>query len=117
MKELRIVSWRTLGEGVSAATEILRGLDLERAAELTTEGFVVGLGRVILAVDDPRLPILLERLRAMDAEPSVRGERQYTDRELDQRPWLILRTKTVGLLGGANMDQPYDFSNACPACT
>lgn len=39
-----------------------------------------------------------------------------TDEALDDCPWLRLRFRTVGIVGGFNYDQSFDLSKACPTC-
>jgi len=40
----------------------------------------------------------------------------YTMNFLNECPWLHMRVATVGLLGGSNCYQPFDFKNACKTC-
>lgn len=49
-------------------------------------------------------------------KPRVRIDREYNSKELDSFPWLRLVPRTVGLPGGANLNQPFDFSSACEQC-
>jgi hypothetical protein len=69
-----------------------------------------------LPVQDPRLPLLLDRLRTEGVEPGTRIDREYTADELDAAAWLVLRVATAGLWGGVDYGQTYDFREACQTC-
>jgi hypothetical protein len=69
-----------------------------------------------VAPDDRRLAGLLTDLETRGVQPFMRLDREYSDAELDAAAWLVLRIATAGLYGGADFEQPYDFSGACTSC-
>ena len=71
---------------------------------------------VRLAPDDPRLPVLLERLRHQNVYTTTFYDRRYSKRELDRAPWLWLNVGTAGVTGGSAVGQPHTYRNACNEC-
>jgi hypothetical protein len=69
-----------------------------------------------LPVEDERLKILLERLRAAGEQPFTRLDREHSPEELDSADWLVMRIATAGLCGGVDYGQSYRFESACPTC-
>ncbi|MDI1429579.1 hypothetical protein [Polyangium sorediatum] len=72
---------------------------------------------VTMAVDDPRLPLLLQLLLAYKVEWFEDRWDEYTDDDFESAH-LILVTDTfeICVLGGPRFGTDYDLSNACPAC-
>lgn len=118
MRELRHITFNAGTEGVPAAERLLAKYDLGRAATLHAgDSILKGYCRITLDAADPRLPLLVADLeRLLGERPLVRAERQYDGAELDATPWLHLRVATAGLLGGVNLDQPYDAAASCREC-
>lgn len=69
-----------------------------------------------LPIDDARIHYLVHLLRERGCDPFTRVDREHSTRELDSASWLVLRVGTAGLYGGVDLDQQYDFSDACPMC-
>lgn len=69
-----------------------------------------------LPAGDSRLISLIQSLEEHGVSVFRRHDREFSKKELDAAPWLILRVATAGLLGGVDYDQPYDHSRACPIC-
>ena len=118
MRELRHLSFNAGAEGVRAAERLLATYDLGKAAKLHAgDSILKGYCTITLDAADARLPPLVADLEQFLGEPPlVRAERQYDDGELGAMAWLHLRVATAGLLGGVNLDQPYDIAASCPEC-
>jgi hypothetical protein len=116
MKDLRHVFFNLGSEGLTTARTILERTGLASVAQLAPDGILAGSGSVTLPVDDRRLSLLIDELERIGEAPLVRAERTYTKQELDGFEWLNLRLRTPGLLGGFNLNQPYDRTAACPTC-
>lgn len=116
MHDDRIVSFNLGAKRLRESRALLSRLALWDSAELEGPGPVRGLCSVRLAAVDPRLPELVEALRGLGHPEFPRAERIYSKAELATFPWLHLRVTTTGLLGGANLEQPYDYSDACSTC-
>jgi hypothetical protein len=118
VRELRHIHFNAGAEGVPAVERLLAKYDLGDAAKLHAGASILkGYCTVTLDAADPRVPLLVADVeRLVDEHPLVRAERQYDDAELAAMPWLHLRVATAGLLGGVNLDQPYDAAASCREC-
>jgi hypothetical protein len=117
VKETWFVSFN-LGQARLALTRtLLAQAGLTDVAKLNPEDHpLAGLCAITVVVGDGRVAVLQKELAAHGESASVRLERHYSDRELDQFPWLQLVVATNGLMGGANYRQPYDRARACRTC-
>jgi len=117
MRETLFVSFNLGEKRLSTTRTLLAKTGLAEVAELCQEGdFSPGYCSVTVAAGDPRIEELKEELAKIGESVSIRLDREYTEREIDQYPWLRLMIITAGLLGGANYQQPYDRSTACRTC-
>jgi hypothetical protein len=71
---------------------------------------------LMMEADDPRFNLMLDEISADGGNPKFRAERTYTDGELKSFPWLRISICTTGILGGANLNQPYDRTHGCHKC-
>ncbi len=117
MKETWFVSFNLGQAQLSLTRTLLAKAGLTDVADLQPEEHpLAGLCSVTVPAGDDRVAILRYELARHGESLSVRLDRRYSDRELDQSPWLQLTVATNGLMGGANYRQPYDRSRACPTC-
>jgi hypothetical protein len=116
MRDDRIVSFNLGARRLREARALLSRMALWDSARLEESGPVQGVCMVRLASSDPRLPELLAALRDLGHPVVPRADRTYSKKELDTFSWLRLRVATAGLMGGANLGQPYDFTDACTTC-
>lgn len=115
-RETRFIAFNLGAAGIEATEDILRRAGLESSPGFHRDGILAGYFSVELPLADPRLTALIRELDAATVQYSVRADRQYGEKDLDRFPWLILRIKTAGLLGGVNLAQPYNHAGACPTC-
>jgi hypothetical protein len=117
MKETWFVSFN-LGQAKLPLTRtLLAKAGLTEVASLDPEGHpCAGLCSITVAAGDGRVAVLQDELAKHGESASVRLGRRYSDRELDQLPWLQLIVATNGLMGGANYRQPYDRAGVCQTC-
>ena len=116
IRDTRFVSFNLGAARIDATNEILRRAGLEDSPGLHKDGILAGYFSIELPAADPRLAALTRELDAAKVDYSLRADRRYDERFLDRFPWLVVRIETAGLLGGVNLDQPYDHKGACPTC-
>lgn len=116
MRDERYISFNLGPRSVRKVKRLLKSLRLLDLAKLDETGPLTGLCSIRLEANDSRLPRLLSELKSRGLTVIPRADRIYSPAELDAAPWLRLRLTTVGLLGGANLEQPYDYSRACTTC-
>jgi hypothetical protein len=116
MRDDRIVSFNLGARRLRESQALLSRLALWESAELEQSGPIVGFCLVRLAATDPRLPELVAALQDLGHPVVPRAERCYSGKELAAFSWFRLRVATAGLMGGVNLDQPYDFADACSTC-
>jgi hypothetical protein len=115
-RETRFIAFNLGAARIDATEDILRRAGLEDSSGFHRDGILAGYFSIELPVADPRLATLIRELDASNVAYADRAGRQHSERDLDRFPWLVLRTKTVGLLGGVNLGQAYDHAGACPIC-
>lgn len=71
-----------------------------------------GFCSITVPAGDGRVAALQKELATLGESASMRLDRRYSNRELDQFPWLQLVVATAGLMGGVNYRQPYDRAGA-----
>lgn len=117
MKETWFVSFNLGRARLPLVRALLAKAGLTEVATLAAEDHpLAGVCSVTVAAGDSRVAVLREELARHGESPSVRLDRRYSSRELDQLPWLQLIVDTFGLMGGANYRQPYDRAGACQTC-
>lgn len=116
IRDTRFIGFNLGAAGIEATKDILRRAGLEDSPGFQRDGILAGYFSVELPLADPRLMALVRELDAGNVDYTLRAARRYSERFLDRFPWLVLRTKTVGLLGGVNLGQAYDHAGACPTC-
>lgn len=126
MKKLRAVVWRH-PKGGPAALRMLERCDLRHLAEQEAwqwspdgdepeDAWLSGaFGYVRLLESDPRLPLLLAELEAVEADPTVRTEILYSAKERQTSPWLTFRNSTSMVVTDDDAT-PWNHDDACPAC-
>lgn len=117
MKETWFVSFNLGQARLPLTRTLLAKAGLTEIATLDPEGHpCAGLCSLTVPAGDGRVAVVQKELATHGESASVRLERRYSDRELDQLPWLQLVVATAGLMGGANYRQPYDRARACQTC-
>ena len=116
IRDTRFVSFNLGAAKIEATRDILRRAGLADSPGLHKDGALAGYFSIELPVGDPRLAALTRELDTSKVDYTVRADRQYSEGFIDRFPWLVLRIKTAGLLGGVNLDQAYDHTGACPTC-
>ena len=116
IRDTRFVSFNLGAAKMDATRDILHRAGLADSPGLHKDGALAGYFSIELPVGDPRLAALTGELDTSKVDYTVRADRQYSEPFLDRFLWLVLRIKTAGLLGGVNLDQPYDHTGACPTC-
>lgn len=116
VRDTRFIAFNLGAARIEATKDILRRAGLENSPGFRRDGILAGYFSVELPVADPRLSALVRELDTSKVDYSLRADRQYSERFLDRFPWLVLRIKTAGLLGGVNLEQTYDHTGTCPTC-
>ena len=117
MKETWFVSFNLGRAKLSLTRTLLAKAGLTEVADLHPEDHpLAGYCSLTVAAGHAGVAVLRDELARHGESLSVRLDRRYSDRELDQLPWLQLIVVTAGLMGGANYRQPYDRARACPTC-
>jgi hypothetical protein len=117
VKETWFVSFNLGDARLPLTRTLLAKADLTEVATLDPEGHpCAGMCSITVAAGDARIAVLQNELARHGSSASVRLDRHYSDRELDQFPWLQLVVATAGLMGGVNYRQPYNRADACQIC-
>lgn len=96
--------------------EAKQELDVRMDDPDTDEPWLTGsMGSVRLRKDDPRIPKLLEELRAAGVKPLKRVERVHSKKDL-QAGWLCVEGCTSMVAAGNFQGQVWNFKHACTDC-
>lgn len=115
MRDFYYISHRFSPDKILKAERFLIDNNLINIAKFQKEGFLAGICSIRLPVEDTRNSLFIDEIKKDNSEPILRFDREYTSKELEIYPFLVLIIKTVHL-SNPYANQIYDYSSACPNC-